>query len=381
MEQSVRLRCFPRLRFDPIAEEGDTSRLELGQASLGFFPDVVLGASTAAEPAPPSHTTVAPGPVLVELDLRSKNWRAALIRAARDAGGGALDARLITSEEQQIRPAVTALAEYPLLRIGAFDSRTHLAEQSLRDALRAALDETGVEVPLLTGTRAHFTELNRNAARLRTAEHPVTFSITPQMHDRSRQQVIESIPMQRLVAEQAVRLAAGADVHIGPVTLRPRFNAVATSQPVPIEAHDIAAGYGPQIRPGCHRSPPGFHCGRRMVDRQRNRIDRSGGSQPELFRGMGATRRAVRRRQRHAPSGRGSLRLAAHHCRLGSVGDRRFEPRADGSARPPRQPRGGGARCQCRRRTVVGPDPDTRAAASSPDAQTLRRRPPTLGFD
>ena len=57
----------------------------------------------------------------------------------------------------------------------------------------------------------------------------LTFSLTPQMHDRSRRQAIESIPIQRLLADQAALWSGGNGVHIGRVTLRPRFNAVATS--------------------------------------------------------------------------------------------------------------------------------------------------------
>jgi hypothetical protein len=57
------------------------------------FPELAVGASTApATPTPmdPRHRHV---PVLVELDLAAGNWRAALDRAVRDAGGAPLDVR------------------------------------------------------------------------------------------------------------------------------------------------------------------------------------------------------------------------------------------------------------------------------------------------
>jgi hypothetical protein len=50
--------------------------------------------------------------------------------------------------------------------------------------------------------------------------------------------------MQRLVAGNALRLGAGRPVHVGPVTLRPRFNAVATTAPSgtpEAEADDLQA--------------------------------------------------------------------------------------------------------------------------------------------
>ncbi|QSB21982.1 hypothetical protein [Curtobacterium sp. 24E2] len=73
--------------------------------------------------------------------------------------------------------------------------------------------------------------------------------MTPQMHDRSHEQVTESIRMQRWVVMSASRLAAGRALHVGPVTLRPRFNAVATSARPLVNDASIDAGYGPQFVP------------------------------------------------------------------------------------------------------------------------------------
>ncbi|WP_286278831.1 hypothetical protein [Naasia aerilata] len=52
--------------------------------------------------------------------------------------------------------------------------------------------------------------------------------------------------MQRQVAENAVRIAAGRPVHVGPVTLLPRFNAVATTAP-PSGAEGLRGGYGAEL--------------------------------------------------------------------------------------------------------------------------------------
>ena len=52
--------------------------------------------------------------------------------------------------------------------------------------------------------------------------------------------------LQRRVVADAVAIAGGAPVHVGPVTLRPRFNAVATTAP-PTPPADLDAGYGPAL--------------------------------------------------------------------------------------------------------------------------------------
>jgi hypothetical protein len=52
-----------------------------------------------------------------------------------------------------------------------------------------------------------------------------------------------------VVARDAVRIAAGLPVHVGPVTLRARFNAVATTSAAADTRTDIDAGYGAEFVP------------------------------------------------------------------------------------------------------------------------------------
>ena len=48
------------------------------------------------------------------------------------------------------------------------------------------------------------------------------------MHATEVPHVVETLPMQRLVALNALRIGSGRPLHLGPVTLKARFNAVAT---------------------------------------------------------------------------------------------------------------------------------------------------------
>jgi len=117
----------------------------------------------------------------------------------------------------------------PVLRLGVFDAASHVTEPQLWDFL---VYESYLlpGVCLVGGSRAHFAELNRCIARLPKDLPELTFSITPQMHACEREHIVDSLCGQRIVAQNAVRLAAARPVHIGPITLKPRFNAVATSQ-------------------------------------------------------------------------------------------------------------------------------------------------------
>ncbi|MFE7504725.1 hypothetical protein [Promicromonospora sp. NPDC057488] len=209
--------------------------------AAGIFPSVITSASTAGGPAP---AVPPPGDaLLVELDLATTTWPAVLARAADP--GLPLDVRLILPDDlpdhhlpaadavavtstAALAQAVAALRALPVARIAAFSPTTHVAGAAEVSALRAALARTGTSAKVLGGVRAHFTELNRCHDLVPADVDGLTFSTTPLFHSGDTEQLVESVAMQRLVAAQAVDLAAGRrPVHVGPVTLRPRFNDVA----------------------------------------------------------------------------------------------------------------------------------------------------------
>ncbi|GAB2510195.1 hypothetical protein [Paramicrobacterium agarici] len=237
--QSVTVTCDG----DPESGAGDDApeREEVVLGAERVFPQVGIAASTASVSSRPRDVVRAPV-TLVELDVRDANWRAALERARQDAGKGLLDVRLIARDEADVAQLVDAVAPLPIARLAVFDATTHVSEPVLWRVLGDAAAARGIRGELVAGTRAHFTELNRTHERLPDA--PLTFSITPQMHDIERAQIVESIAMQRLVAENAVRIADGAAVHVGPVTLRARYNAVATTPYAADRATDVSGGYG-----------------------------------------------------------------------------------------------------------------------------------------
>ncbi len=90
----------------------------------------------------------------------------------------------------------------------------------------------------------------------------------PLFHTLGTEQLVESLAIQRLLAEQTRSMADGRPVHIGPITLRARFNNVATGpQPAPTRptwprdtarssrAPRIRDSRRPNWRPGPSRVP------------------------------------------------------------------------------------------------------------------------------
>ncbi|MBU4466129.1 MAG: hypothetical protein KKH75_09830 [Actinobacteria bacterium] len=247
----------------PIAEASSADRIELFEG--GAFPEIVLGAATAPDPAPlDSRTDASIGQArFVELDLASPNWTAALARAA--ATGLPLDVRLVlasapeslSSPESPSRRALAAVARelrhLSVARVAVFQRSgpsQHMSDVAATNALRAALADAGVAASVIGGSRAHFTELNREGHRLPDDLEGVAFSSTPLFHSRGTEQLVESVAMQRLTARQGVVFARGLPVHIGLVSLRPRFNDVATTAAPAASGASLDEGYGPQLLGG-----------------------------------------------------------------------------------------------------------------------------------
>jgi hypothetical protein len=210
--------------------------------------EVALGAATAPGPAPVVAAPL-PAAVLVELDLRTPGWPAALDRAA--TSGAPLDVRVIATAGAPFDVLAAALAgasEKPgIARIGVFEATLHVTDTAVLAGLRAALDAAGLTLPIVAGSRAHFTELNREWDIIPREVDGVAFSLTPLFHSLGTEQLVESVAVQRTIARQAVEMAGGMPVHVGPVTLRPRYNDVATTPQALPTGTDLAEGYAAEF--------------------------------------------------------------------------------------------------------------------------------------
>ncbi|MGG7451340.1 hypothetical protein ACQ3HE_10625 [Plantibacter auratus] len=247
---------FTAQREDPVPEPVDG---RIGAPLDSVVP--AISTSVSSDPDGGRAGAVVPETItgiLVEIDPTNQDWPAILDRAVRQAGTRPLDLRLVLGTGEEAEPVLRRLrdATVPVVRVGAFHRRTHLSEVTLLTALGDVLRTLWAEGPphpeLVGGTRAHFTELNRNHARLERWTGPVAFSITPFMHDRGGHQLVESLGMQAVVVADAVRIADGRPLHVGPVTLGARYNAVATTRASAGDSRDpeLRAGFGAEHVPG-----------------------------------------------------------------------------------------------------------------------------------
>ena len=171
----------------------------------------------------------------VDLRLSTKEWPLVWERAVHEAAqlGVSLELALhlpragaegVRDFQRLIRTKPAVLARVLALREGE-PATTPETLRSVRQAL------AGVEVPVGAGSDANFCELNREQAlgRLALAEADFIFwSINPQVHAFDLLSIIETLEAQAATVRTARGVARGKPLVISPVTLRPRFNAVAT---------------------------------------------------------------------------------------------------------------------------------------------------------
>ena len=179
-----------------------------------------------------------PDHLRVELDLADPNLPGVLDRALRESAsfGAGLHAAIHLSEAAKgelddLRvllqgvgtPSVTMWLVFMKGELSTADRWVEMARRFLGPARPAA--------KFAAGTNAYFTELNRGAPPGPAADC-IAYSVNPQIHAFDDASIMETLSAQAATVECARRIAGGRPVVVSPVTLKARFNVVATG-PVP----------------------------------------------------------------------------------------------------------------------------------------------------
>lgn len=226
---------------NPVRESHEQAAFAVG-GPVGTVPALALSVDSAdAGNTGDAHNgPQLPGldAILVELYEPREAWPAKLAAAAREADrhGAALDVRVVADSAEGVAEALSSALGGSLsriVRLGLFRPATQCTDPAAFDALKASLNQAGFSGQSLAGTRSHFTELNRWIAGGGSgAGSPVpkdadalTFSLAPQVHSTEIPHIVETVPVQRLAAANALKLGDGRPVHVGPITLKPRLHA------------------------------------------------------------------------------------------------------------------------------------------------------------
>jgi hypothetical protein len=114
-------------------------------------------------------------------------------------------------------------------RLHVYAAGEHVSTCALQEQAARLLRETGLQTELCGGTRAYFTQLNRAKQQLPSSlMDGVHYCLNPQVHACDLATLIESLPVQALTVANAKDIFGDLPVHVGPVTLKPRYQPTAT---------------------------------------------------------------------------------------------------------------------------------------------------------
>jgi len=252
IEQVVELTCTSRMPpadrgARPGSAEHVTISVDRGTV-VGRIPELGLGASGRpglAEDIVPSLRALAPRFVHVELEHAGR-WREWLDSATAEATS--LDLPLEVALVAPVAAIESLAAEAasrcgPIVRaVSVFSPDTHTTNAGTVSSVRRTLQTNGCDAAVGGGSRANFAELNRGRFDVDTWAF-VTYGVSPQVHHTDDDTILDTTAALADALDQASIIGRGRPITVGPITLRPRFNAYsgrADLLPDPGEAgHDV----------------------------------------------------------------------------------------------------------------------------------------------
>jgi len=175
--------------------------------------------------------------IRVELKLFKKEWKSNLERVTAEANKLELTLLpvLYFSEnwEKEIVKFENELKKYALksnhiLIVG----KNHLPNDVIFKVVKPKLKRLFPEAKIGAGVNAYFTELNRNRPNT-GLENFINFTICPQVHAFDNASLVENLEAQKYALKSAQSLFPNKPISISPITLKQRFNVVATSEEPP----------------------------------------------------------------------------------------------------------------------------------------------------
>ncbi len=244
IQQTVTMKLAGRPRtVRPLPTE---LSLSLGRPTGGRLPSIGLGMASHGGELSARETEVVravrPTHVRADLELSDPGYPLELARAIRCCRqlGCPLEIAIFVSEDAEselTRLAASLEQDAPVVRFVVFHTRETSTDTRWVRIARQVLAGLRSGPTFAGGTNYHFADLNRSRPDVAGLDELV-YPITPQFHASDDLSLIENLAAQAETVQTALSFADGRRLVIGPVTLKPRFNAVATaaeSDPAPGE--------------------------------------------------------------------------------------------------------------------------------------------------
>lgn len=262
VKQAVTLSLATTALAPPLGPWPPALAFEVGAEAIAQLPALGLVVSADAEPMNLTERdrlrALNLGYLRVDLNPADLGYSSSLRRAVTDADSLGVpleialhlsptaEGELSTLERllRMVRPRVCRWLLFDRTAPAVADTEV---SRALLQRARAVLHTIQADIPLVSGTNAYFTELNRGRPPLDLLDG-VAYSMNSQVHAFDDTSIMETLVAQRWTVESARRFVGEQPLHVGPVTLRPRFNANAN-------ANASASAAEPAALPGERTSP------------------------------------------------------------------------------------------------------------------------------
>jgi len=201
------------------------------------IPEIGVGATSRKEKIEHSEATILKQlPIQhlrTELKLFEKNWIQILKRTEEESCLLELPVFLVLYFSDAFKYELVALqntfqdkkikVKYVLV-VG----KNHLPNDLIYDEIFSELKFIFPAAKIGAGVNAYFAELNRNRPQSKKAEF-ISFAVCPQIHAFDNSLLVENMEAQKFAVESAKHIFSEKPIFVSPVTLKQRFNVVATS--------------------------------------------------------------------------------------------------------------------------------------------------------
>jgi D-apionolactonase len=116
--------------------------------------------------------------------------------------------------------------------------KNHLPNDLIFDEFFSELKNIFPSAKIGAGVNAYFAEFNRNRPKSEKAEF-ISFAVCPQIHAFDNSTLVENMEAQKYAVESAQQIFAERPVFVSPVTLKQRFNVVATSEETEYKSNEL----------------------------------------------------------------------------------------------------------------------------------------------
>lgn len=179
-----------------------------------------------------------------DIKFLNENWKEALDNAVVVSLSTGIQLELVIHFSDQAKEEALSLKEFVRWKKSIVGhlwflwEKSRLTNNHLIQEVLEILNLTFPNTKIGGGTDAYFAEFNRNRFDASGLDF-ITYAVCPQVHAFDNDSLVENITAQTDTVESARIIYPSRDIHISPVTLKQRFNVVATGEEPPVPENQL----------------------------------------------------------------------------------------------------------------------------------------------